>query len=465
MPHQFCRRLVLSGMAATLVPISPRAQERPPAADGPRVLRAAPLKRKLSPDLPGEAETWCFDGSPAVPLLRVRHGEDLSFRLANDLPAPLSLHWQGVRGPNGADGVGGLTGAPVAPGASADIRFAPPDPGIFLARPMVPGRSGELAGRGLAALLVVDEKEPPAVDADYALLVRDWRLDPAGELAPFGGTMEAALAGRLGNKLHVDGSEAPKRVAAAPGARIRLRLVNGSNARVMRIRFDNLKVFVGAVDGQPTDRFEPLRASLPLPPGTRYDLFVEAAGDLEAKGAITALIGEGMPLVEIETRAGGQPKAPRDKPVANLQPNPRLPAEIRLQNALRKDVAIAGGATLTAAGEPSFKGDPRAIWTLNGAAGAATSPPLFTAKRGQPVVLALHNQTGFPQPVHLHGHVCRLLHGLDDGWEPYWMDTLQVPEGKTSRIAFVADNPGKWMLGSTILERLDTGLWGWFEVT
>ena len=43
----------------------------------------------------------------------------------------------------------------------------------------------------------------------------------------------------------------------------------------MRLRFDGLKPYVAAVDGQPTDTFEPLRASLPFAPGTRYDLLVD----------------------------------------------------------------------------------------------------------------------------------------------------------------------------------------------
>ena len=90
---------------------------------------------------------------------------------------------------------------------------------------------------------------------------------------------------------------------------------------------------------------------------------------------------------------------------------------------------------------------------------------MFTVKRKSPVVLTVVNQTPFPQPLHLHGHVFRLLHALDDGWEPYWLDTLSVPEGRTVRLAFVADNPGKWLLSSTVLERFDTGLWTWFEVT
>ena len=86
-------------------------------------------------------------------------------------------------------------------------------------------------------------------------------------------------------------------------------------------------------------------------------------------------------------------------------------------------------------------------------------------KRGTPVVLTLVNQTALMQPLHLHGHGFRLLHALDDGWEPYFLDTVQVPENRTIRIAFVADNPGKWLLASTVMERFDAGLWTWIEVT
>ncbi|NNM71911.1 multicopper oxidase family protein [Enterovirga aerilata] len=452
------RRAALAGLAASLVPLSARGQAAPSAA---ATLRAAPARRRLLPDGPEEAELWLFEGPSPVPVLRAKQGEDFAARLVNDTPAPLTLHWQGLRGPNAVDGVGGLTQEPVPPGGSFEYRFRPPDPGLILIRPMVPGRAGEAAGRGLCGLLVVEEREPPKVAADHALVLRDWRLERSGALAPFGAPMEAAIAGRLGNRLSLDGQDPPRRIEAPAGSQVRLRLANGSNARILRIRFDDLKVYVAAVDGQPTDRFEPLRASLPFPPGTRYDLLLELGPEAGRTGRVVAMLGDGVPLVEIAATApAGEPVAP-----ANLPLNPLLPPEIRLQNALRRDLAITGGATRGPSGEPVWSGEPGAIWKINGAAGGPGSPPLFTAKRGQPVVLALHNQTGFPQPIHLHGHVCRLLHALDDGWEPYWLDTVQIAEGRTARIAFLADNPGKWAIGSSVLERLDTGLWGWFEVT
>jgi FtsP/CotA-like multicopper oxidase with cupredoxin domain len=250
-----------------------------------------------------------------------------------------------------------------------------------------------------------------------------------------------------------------------PGARIRLRLANACNARAFGLRFDDLRPYVAAVDGQPTDTFEPLRSTLPFAPGNRYDLILDLPKEAGNVGRITALLGAGAPLVTLITEGEvSQARRPAGGAVG-LPPNKQLPAQIRLQNATRKDVVIAGGAFDGRGGRPVYAGDPQRIWTINGAAGSAGAPPLLKVKRGTPVVLTIRNQTPVPQPLHVHGHSFRLLHVADDGWEPYWLDTLQIPEGRSLPIAFVAGNPGKWAVSSTILERFDTGLWTWFEVT
>ena len=61
--------------------------------------------------------------------------------------------------------------------------------------------------------------------------------------------------------------------------------------------------------------------------------------------------------------------------------------------------------------------------------------------------------------IHLHGHCFRLLDALDDGWKPFWLDTMPLTARGKARIAFVADNPGKWLI-----EGLN-GANAWFEVT
>ena len=119
-------------------------------------------------------------------------------RVENRTEKPLSLHWHGVRNRNAMDGVGGVTQAPIAPGADFTYDFVPPDAGTFLVRPLVVGGSSEPSGRGLSGFLVVAEKAPPAVEADVSLLMQDWRLQEDGSLLPFGQTAFAASNGRLG---------------------------------------------------------------------------------------------------------------------------------------------------------------------------------------------------------------------------------------------------------------------------
>jgi hypothetical protein len=53
--------------------------------------------------------------------------------------------------------------------------------------------------------------------------------------------------------------------------------------------------------------------------------------------------------------------------------------------------------------------------------------------RGQPAVFALANKTAVVQAMRALGrHVARLLHSMDDGWEPYWRDTILIQPGRSA---------------------------------
>lgn len=459
------RRAALAGLgaAALLPPDRGTAQPAPPA-EALRRLAAAPAKARLRPAPAPEIEVWAFDGTTPGPALRIRQGETLRLRLENGTARPLSLHWHGLRGAAAMDGVGGFSQPAVAPGEHFDYVLTPPDSGSILYRPLVIGGSSESAGRGLSGMLVAEEPEPPAVALDLPVVVSDWLLGDDHLVQPFQAASQAgASAGRLGSWLTVNGGPPPQRIAVAPGARVRLRLANACNARITRLRFDGAKAVVVAVDGQPSESFEPVRSQLPFAPGTRYDLLVDLPEETGATAMVTALIGSGVPLVRLVTE-GARREPPATPPA--LKPNPALPAAVRMQDAVRPSIVIEGGARLTAEGKLDLDGIPlERPWRLNGRIGAADSAPLFSVRRGTPIVLAIENRTAFFQPMHVHGHSFRLLHPLDDGWEPYFLDTVQIPDGKRLHIAFIADNPGRWAISSTVLERFDLGLWTWFEVT
>ncbi|MFN3672661.1 MAG: multicopper oxidase family protein [Bosea sp. (in: a-proteobacteria)] len=428
-----------------------------------RTFVATQGKAQLRPPPAGQTELWTLDGATPGPTLRIKQGETLRLKLDNRTSAPLSLHWYGVRGASDMDGVGGFSQPAIAPGASFEYRLTPPDSGAYLYRALVIGGASEPAGRGLSGLLIVEEPQALAVAHDLPILVSDWLLDERQGLLPFARGPEAAAAGRLGSWLTVNGASPPYRMAVAPGSRIRLRFANACNARLTRLRFDGVKAVVVAVDGQPTDTFEPVRAQLPFAPGTRYDLVVDMPEEPGATATVMALIGAGVPLVRLV--AEGPRQAAASSPAA-LKPNPALPAAVRLQDARRAELVIEGGARITPDSRLDLTGvDLDKPWRLNGGTGSAEAKPLFSVRRGTPIVLAIDNRTAFIQPLHVHGHCFRLLHPLDDGWEPYFLDTVQIPEGKKLHIAFIADNPGRWLISSTVLDRFDAGLWSWFEVT
>ena len=397
------RRHVLwsTGWALAAVAMPARSETAP---DGVTVLRAS---------MAG------FNRAVPGPVIRVRRGDEVKVRLVNDLDEPTTLHWHGVRVPNALDGGAPLTGPSVAPGATFDYRFPVPDAGTFWYR-AVPRAQQE---RGLYGALIVAEPASPPVDQDHLLVVGDRRSDGDG-------TRQFTLNGTTA----LD-------IAVRPNERLRLRFVNASATQLMNARIEGHRVVVMALDGEPAEPFASRDGRIALGPGNRADVFVDAT---LAPGSIAPIMlmhdsGE-APLARMVYAATPARAAPLGEPPP-LPANP-LPARMNFPRALRVALPIEGGNAPAPAGMP---------------------PSLFTAERGRTVVMALDNRDGGAHVVHVHGHHFRLLDRLDDGWKPYWLDTIVVAGRQTARIAFVADNPGRWLIEQHALDGPAAGI-NWFEV-
>jgi FtsP/CotA-like multicopper oxidase with cupredoxin domain len=472
LPH-LSRRQIIHGAAAA--GLSARLITLPQGAFAqttPITLTAAPGKRQLRANPAMESDVWTYNGETPGPVIRVKRGQTSVIKLVNNLPQPTSLHIHGLRHANAMDGVAGLTQPAVEPGQSFDYAITPSDAGTSIYYPVVIGKSAEQIERGLCGMFIVEEDKPEPVELDMALLLDDWRLNAENQIETgFNAQSDSARLGRLGNVLTVNGRPGPAEVKLRPRSRVRLRIAGTMNARVVPMRFEKMaKATVIAIDGQPCEAFDPLKRLVIVAPGSRYDVVLDLPEKAGEETLVIVSLGDGFTVVRFVTE--GEPLS--EKPaVQGLPPNPQLPAGIRLQDARRTELSISGGWDVNDPAGPAATPaqvaakfpDPAKVWTLNhGFPSGITGKPLFSVKKGSVTVIAITNRSNWPQVITTHGHVFRVLHALDDGWEPFFLDTVVVPENRTMRIAIVADNPGKWLIRSAVLEHMEAGLLTWFEV-
>jgi len=462
------RRTALAVLAAPLAGPA-LAQTAAPAIRQRIELALAPLIRPVREGAP-DAPLIGVNGTMPGPVLRVRRGTPVDLVIRNGLDEPTALRIHGLRTTNAGDGTPGLTTTPILPGETRVLPVETPDAGTYLYGPVLAGRTSTQRERGLGGLFIVEEPNPPAVDLDHSAALDDIRLDLDGRFGAEFPTLDAVRSGRLGSLLLVNGRPGTENLTVRPNARIRLRLGSLANARIMPMKFENLKATVIALDGQACDPFDPLKRTVVMLPGSRYDVMLDAPAEAKAEGRVVVALGQGITVVRIVTEGEPLPVRPPVQPL----PMNDLPPSIRLQNAARNELTISGALDRPLPGAPTPSpadlarlfppGQP--VFRLNdGAANGFAGKPVFSVRRGAPVVLKLVNRTAWPQVLTVHGHVFRLLHPLDDGWEPYFMDTLHMPDNSIARIAFDASNPGKWAIRSTIAEHYDAGVATWFEVT
>lgn len=418
-------------------------------------------------DLPA-SPFWLYNGLTPGPEIRVRRGEKIKVRLHNELSESTSIHWHGVRLANSMDGVAGLTQPAVQPGEVFEYEFVAPDAGTCWYH--AHNKSWSQVARGLYGTLIVEEHDPPFPPAnDITLVIDDWRVDQQGklDLASFGNLMDWSHAGRLGNLITVNGRFRPE-LNVASGKTSRLRLINASNARIFQLALEGTEAFVMALDGQPLrEPFQPVKPPLILAPAQRIDLLVRPiAGEKFALTTQTARETIRLANFRVEGEGTDRGRVPAILSNSISEPDTTTARHYRLD--------MTGGAMGNFV-ETTYQGkilsrdeliSTRQVWAFNGVANLADTP-MFSVQRGETVSIDIVNDTAFAHAMHVHGHHFRVVTpGADEiDLNKPWRDTLLVAPERTARIAFVAENPGKWLLHCHMLEHAAAGMNSWFEVT
>lgn len=422
-----------TGLGISLVP--PLAISRATAAETPPLrLRARAESLAL---LSGQPAAAAWGLASSEPQLRTRQGSVTPLALVNDLPVPTTLTF---RGPSSFMDLEPLLGQPaLAPAASASFKIGGPSAGtgILDLRLLLDG--ARAPARALP--VIVDEAQPVTVDRDEIFLIEDWRLKSDGTaLAPGRDPQDAQTV------FTVNGQSLPE-IRSRAHERIRLRFINGCQRAVIAVKIADIEVRVMAIDSQPAEPFLARNGAVVLPPGGRTDVFIDMPA--AAKAPLPILLHDGStarPIARL-ILSDGPPLRTTPLPPGPPLPSNGLPDKLDLKNAVRAELALDGGE-----------------WSAPATFTAASSPA-FQAKAGRTVVLALTNRAAIATTVHLHGHHFRLLDRLDDGWKPYWLDTLALQPAQTQHIAFAAGTAGRFLIESMSADWAAPRLVRWYEIS
>jgi FtsP/CotA-like multicopper oxidase with cupredoxin domain len=424
------RREVLAGLGASAAGLI--AGGAAPSVTAQIALQARLATLALRPGQPA-TPIWELAAVSHIGNVHLKRGDRCEVVFRNDLPVPLAPVWYGLNGAAASDPLRGR--APTPPDATETSIISIPSAGTLLADFRLFEDGLKLPTRPLP--IIADETNRVAVDRDEILLIEEWRLRPDGTALPPGRDPKDTTP------LYTINGRTSFELSAAANERLRLRFINGSQRTVLAIKLESHDVRVMAMDGQPAEPFQARNGALVLAPGARVDAFVDAATTapfLLHDGKEARQVGSLTVSGKLERHA---PLLPPEQ-----LPSNDLPDQLDLRGALRFDVAL---------------GAPDAGWTRP-ASFSTASTPAFRAKTGRTVVLALKNPGPTTAVFHLHGHHFRLLDRLDDGWKPYWLDTLAIEPGQTRRIAFAATSPGRWLIESVVTDWAAPRLVRWYAV-
>ena len=238
------------------------------------------------------------------PTSRVKRGEKIRIFLKNALPESTIIHWHGLHVPEEMDG---HPKDAISPGMTSIYEFEIKNrAGTYWYHPHPHELTAKQVYFGLAGLFIVEDDEEQALalprgEFDLPLVIQDRAFDADGALNYFGERLAQAHSGHQahnaahemhsGHDEHAQHGEDPKmhgffgdtllingRLHAAfsvKTAKYRVRLLNGSNARIYKIALsDQTPLTVIGTDGGLLDK--PIQTPyLVLGPAERLDVMMD----------------------------------------------------------------------------------------------------------------------------------------------------------------------------------------------
>ena len=349
---------------------------------------------------------YTLNGRSPGPAIVAHQGDLVQVTVTNvDVPDGVTLHWHGVDVPNAEDGVAGVTQDAVGPGGRHVYRFVAQDAGTYWYHSHQVSHA-QVRGGLFGTLVVLPATADDAQDVTAPVHTYSGRR---------------TVTGRTG----------VTSVEAAAGARVRIRLIDTDNGP-LHAWVSGGSFRAAAVDGHdvagPTDVRD---RGLLIAAGGRVDVLVTAPARVDVGGGTALVVGPRG------ARVAPGPEPTRD--VDLLSYGTPAPLSFDPTHTDRHFQYRIGRRIGLLNGKPGF------WWTINGH--LFPDVPMFHVTEGDVVRMTISNDSGDVHPMHLHGHHAVVLsrNGMPSTGSPWWVDSLEVADGDTYDIAFVADNPGIWM--------------------
>jgi FtsP/CotA-like multicopper oxidase with cupredoxin domain len=365
---------------------------------------------------------YTLNGTSPGPAITAYRGQLVEVHVRNaSVKAGMALHWHGVDVPAAMDGVAGVTQDEIPVGGEFTYRFVANQVGTYWYHSHQV--SNEQVIGGLFGTLVV--------------------LPGTGHGEPVD---VVAAAHTYGGTKTINGVVGDQKVPAKPGQQVRIRVINTDNGPIETWAdkpFQVLAVDGYAVNG-PTDVTD---HSMTVTAGGRADLGVTMPSDGKP---VRVQVSKGTAVI----LGNGDPPAPAQPPTALDLLSYGTPTTLSF------DPATANRRFEYSIGRrPGFvRGTPGLWWSINGH--LYPDVPMYVVREGDIVIMHIDNHSGQVHPMHLHGHHAVVLsrNGVPASGSPWWIDSLNVLEGETYDIAFLADNPGIWLDHCHHLKHAEQGM-------
>ncbi|MGB5031781.1 MAG: multicopper oxidase family protein [Saprospiraceae bacterium] len=403
------------------------------------------------------------------PTLKIQQGAIFNLAFTNQLSEPTNIHWHGLVAPPLQDG---YPTDVTNPGGTFNYKFKVNDrPGTYWYHPHPDMSTASQAYRGLAGFFIISSPEEKALNLpegqyDIPLVVQDKGLTNGLTYNP---NNDDRTIGLFGESILVNGTMGPFLDVAT--RTYRLRLLNGSNARIYNFSLSNgAKFNLIGTDGGLIDSPKEMSSVL-LSPGERADILVNF-GSIAMDSSVflvsntfSGAYAQGYQMFKLMKFTV---KKVETDPFT--MPSILMPVEKLTQSesiATRKFIIGHDGMGHS---EMHHGGSGVVMHPLDG--------KFFDPLRRDEVVRAgtieiweFDNSIGTEtHPMHLHGLQFQVLkrtggRAMLEPWELGWKDTvLAFPGEKVSIIIRFPDNKGKFVFHCHNLEHEDAGMMLNFEI-